>query len=299
MSLTGRQLPAEISQLGCFHGKVSQVIDIAQGLSHYCYQVQCQDIKTGQVERYFVKYLGDHQHSAANERSSMQLASNAQISPKLIYSDGRWLVTEFIQGETLLSCSFTPADKLALGAKLLVRCHQITLNHTISSLSISEIIHRQLQQLHLTNDLHQILVSVIQRVTGFKEAGDKVLCHGDANFSNILVDSRGQGRLIDFECAFIGYREFDLAMLLAINQLPLQQLDKLTEIYQLSGSAVIDKPLVNHYLKACYLINGLWFYHYAVNHAERAEYHRLAKQQFQRFDRLECVPQQLISLLFA
>ncbi|GLX78778.1 hypothetical protein tinsulaeT_21180 [Thalassotalea insulae] len=285
-----------ILQLPCFDGAVSKIKKIPQGLSHHCYLVECQSNSIQYVRRYFVKYLADHQVSASNESLSLQLAADAAISPKIIYLDQQWLVTAYIDGKTLASLKLPLEEKIKQALQLMSHCHQLTADAAISNLSIRTIIERQIAQLQFNNEQQLQLSQLADELVSFTEAETKVLCHGDINFSNIIVDSK-QAWLLDFECAFVGAREFDLAMLVAVNNLPKASVEFVITEYCQRANTSIKESEVNTYLACCYLINGLWYLNHACSADNNQEYLLLAHQQLLQFDQLAITPISLFELL--
>ncbi|WP_206486223.1 phosphotransferase [Thalassotalea sp. G2M2-11] len=288
---------AEVKQLPCFVGRQCHVTAIEQGLSHACFKVEQLNSTGENIASYFVKYLSPIEQCLSNERQAMQLAFEVTLSPHIVYSNTTWLVTAFIDGELLAQTSITEQAKIDIAVKLLNRCHQIPLNGEISSLTVDEIIERQLVEAPLQAKQRAVLNTISQQITQFQEQGEQVLCHGDMNFSNIIIDHQQTPWLIDFECAFLGFREFDLAMLIAINQLPVEIM-AVSKSYQSISGKPINEKLVNHYLPCCYFINGLWFYQRGQQ-SNSSFYLQLAKQQFQLFDQLKRVPNSLTKLMLA
>ena len=66
---------------------------------------------------------------------------------------------------------------------------------------------------------------------------EQVLCHGDANFSNAMqlkypqLNSVAVHKLIDFECACIAPADFDLAMLMAVNEIERAEIALINDQY--------------------------------------------------------------------
>ena len=312
-----KKLMHDIHQLPCFKQQAIEVSPIAFGLSHFCFHVIQSPAKNpsqiavpeGYHQHYFVKYLVKDTAEASSESVVAELAADFGIAPKVFYRSDTWLVTEFIDGRLLSQIPLFGNEKVQIAIQCVNQCHQLKPANDVPSLSISAIVSRQLEQvLKIKNTPNQTLEKdltlLCQQVVSFNEVGEKVLCHGDVNFSNILIDEQQKPWLIDFECAFIGYREFDLAMLMAINQLPLDSLNYLIKQYQDESSKTLDTSLVKRYLACCYVINGLWFFHHASTTSATSitssseHYLELAQQQCQLFDRLKSLPIGLSALLF-
>ena len=94
------------------------------------------------------------------------------------------------------------------------------------------------------------------------------LCHGDLNFTNVMVNQQC-GQLIDFESMSLMPAEYEIAMMLAVNELDLSFSDHCLSCYQAqmqkkliaegSTNKQLNKVLVGHYYGLALLINGLWY----------------------------------------
>ena len=145
----------------------------------------------------------------------------------------------------------------------------------------------------LLSALEQNLANTLLEVQDIKQ----VFCHGDANFSNVILPEdittkpeKIAHQLIDFECACIAPAEYDLAMLIAVNELDISKVASIYARYQQELkyvnlqliqqdaqqeklSRIVDNPmsiiklrdsnthlLVTRYYDLCLLINGLWYF---------------------------------------
>ncbi len=291
------QLIGAIKRLPCFIDTPCEIAPISQGLSHRCFKVDIISAAEQNSTSYFVKYLGDHPVSASNELHASQLASDRLLSPHVNYCSQSWLVSRFIDGEILATLDLPLEEKYRLSVQLLAKCHQLAPSHKISSYTIGDIIKQQLLNSRLLPKQRDTLHLVCQQLLNFNERGTKVLCHGDANFSNMLLSADQTPWLIDFECAFVGYPEFDIAMLIAINNLPTTHLEALISAYEKISTLSLDINLVQAYLPCCYLINGLWYRNHADESQSRTLYLQLADQQFRLFDQLNILAISLTELL--
>jgi len=182
-------------------------------------------------------------------------------------------------------------DKLSVASRLLNQCHQLTLD--LPCLNIVQTInalldhcHYQTEQINWVNDIAQQLANNIT-VT------PKVVCHGDANFANMLISLEKKAYLLDFECACLADREFDLAMLLAINELDDSCFSAVSRLYQVSEkSPLIDNALVMRYLPFCHLINALWYFNKSKQR-NNAQLYQQALKQFDHFDQFNVTPKSL------
>jgi thiamine kinase-like enzyme len=139
----------------------------------------------------------------------------------------------------------------------------------------------------IANRLNKLIAPLVQSIVQ-SSSTNIVCCHSDINFSNVLIDANQQLWLIDFEYACEAPAEFDIAMFMAINNIPLTLFDEVIGLYEDKADASIDKLLCNYYLAFSYLINGLWY----VNQSQLKEtsgspdFIALTKEQWQSFDNL-------------
>jgi len=174
------------------------------------------------------------------------------------------------------------------------KVHQIQADLPV--LSIKHIIDDLIVSLLKADDFngkHQILVNKFyQEFLQGLIVKEPYLCHGDLNFSNILLEATKDSRnsviqIIDFECACIADREFDLAMMVAINQLSLDDVELFLEEYSkyTNYQVVLNGAMVTRYLIFSHLINGLWY----LGQKDKLgadEGLELAKQQFSLLNKL-------------
>tara|TARA_R110000737_G_scaffold14785_2_gene30928 strand:+ start:4204 stop:5352 length:1149 start_codon:yes stop_codon:yes gene_type:complete len=329
-----QQLALTLYQLPCFNQyKVDKISVIEAGLSQSCFYVKYDH------KAYFAKYL----NANSIEPLASQIAAREGLSPKHIYVEQNWLITEFLPGQGLDKGPQSDDDKLTTTLTLLARCHRIPHNSlsghnkshyrdlaatslsivalsaeralgqlvtpviaptvipmTLPTLNISATIRQLCQDIELSaaqakvlktlfHSLEQNLANAQQAVQNTKQ----VLCHGDANFSNVMsVENiamkadKSDYQLIDFECACIAPVEYDLAMLMAVNNFDIRKMALICACYQqvfyrLGKQAhqhekphgivdnlmtnshkdnAISLPLVTCYYDLSLLINGLWYF---------------------------------------
>ncbi|WDE09677.1 phosphotransferase [Thalassomonas haliotis] len=311
-----------LSILPCFRG-IESITAITSGYSQACAKV----IDGGQA--FFVKSfvkgfvkgsdkdfdkdsdrpadcaddISEHEKTASaadNEMLFSLAAATAGISPPVIYQDSAYLVCRYIDGEPLSESQLTTREKTALALDLMGACHQLDVALPVldMALVISELISA------LSGELSAQQEAQVKKLTGKITTGSKVgplvPCHGDINFSNILLASKarparhadkgidtGKAWLIDFECCALAEKEFDLAMLIAVNEI--SQPDMLALLKQtplntfLSYGQYSDK--LCHYLAFCYLINALWYLVYQHESGDK-QFMPLARRQFALLDGL-------------
>ena len=320
----------KLCQLPCFKNlRADDISIIAAGLSQPCFCVAYNNNK------YFAKYLD----SKSVEATVAQLAATQGISPDLIYVGHNWLITEFIVGEGLNTASVSESKKIAIMLALISRCHtidykqsntqhfgleksvglnlpnddQITTTQPIPTLDILTTIKPLLTNLecdetlkHSLDSLLAVLKHNLSKITNIVLNSEKVLCHGDANFANAMriksehKSSTALYQLIDFECACIAPREYDIAMLLAVNEIERNKIktfnlfglqhkssanncENLSEIVDnILGvgqfEANISSDAVTCYYDLSILVNYLWYFtKYQAN--KQQSYKILAENQ--------------------
>ncbi len=244
---------------------ITKIAVISEGLSQPCFRVLVDN------NVYFAKHLT----SGNAEISANQLATQYGIAPKLIYGEGEWLITEFIPGELLQYCNISEDEQLAVLLSLLVKCHRLpasviqtnvksnkaeTPQATLSipQLAIEETISQLFEDLSLQqqnadnsylslsqqNRLQATIDLLLQELAQLKVGqSNDVFCHGDANFSNVIKKENSKKntdnscyQLIDFECACIAPIEYELAMLMAVNEIQSSKTEQIIALYcQLSS----------------------------------------------------------------
>lgn len=314
---TKNQLIAKIQQLPCFVDYDCHIEPISAGLSHYCFKVvgisQPSTEKTAEKRQYFVKSLIHHCGTAANEIAVARQASKSGCAPAIVFQSSGWLVTEYIAGETLDNKRLPLNEKIVTAMTLLAKLHQIKPTKDIVSLSLQELINHQITLSVFNDNTISLLHQINQQISQFNKVTNKVLCHGDLNFSNIIIDQQSDSWLIDFECSLTGCAEFDLAMFIAINDVSLDLLPFVVKQYQQasvgSETSSVNQRLILSYVSCCFLLNGLWYTsqgltienknaeNFPQSHRKSVHYSALAKQQFQRFDQLKLTENKLSKLL--
>jgi len=236
-----------LSALPCFT-QVEKITAITSGLSQSCFKVNADN------KVYFAKTITDN-----IEVPVAVCASKSGLSPSAIYHDQHWLISTFINANTLAQNTMNTKDKIEHAIKLMVQCHQLKIKPV--ELDVKDIInslinnshYSTLQQLALMQFSELILAPLLNIKGG-------ICCHGDMNFSNVLMNQRQRTWLVDFECAYTAPIEYDLAMLIAVNNLASDKIITIIEQYEIHSSVNVDPQLLNHYLLFCYFINALWYF---------------------------------------
>jgi len=302
-SLADEKKLHQLRQLPCFAQQtVSNISVIEAGLSQASFHVICEG------KSYFAKYLVEN----SIESRVSQLTAAHGLSPKVVYAEQRWLITDFIVGQGLEKSKQSEDEKLAITISLLKQCHAISCHvqdnkeqavlSSVPTLDILVIISQLLQQLKLSKAQSQALKSLIcllqqNLVKAYSDVDNikLVLCHGDVNFSNVMAaenslatakvtdkDRKIRHQLLDFECARIAPPEYDLAMLMAVNDIDFSKAAMINTRYQQMKQApnkadnIVDN--VSYYanktpmltdnsllMVTCYydlsiLINALWYF---------------------------------------
>lgn len=293
----------------------TNITQLDKGLSHLCFKVVTTSAS------YFVKVSESKALSVKDELALLTAVSEANLSPSVFYCDKQWLITEFIEGETLFELDIPLKDKIDRAVILMADFHWLSYgqlkplanqvkqsNASNVPLNISEIIESMINEGDFTKQQRQLFASLYASVKQDMPLNTSVdgqlFCHGDINFNNILCDKvNNKSYLIDFDCTCLAEPAFDLAMMIAVNELPVEQskqsITTLITQYQdaihqkkissvgLSSETQISRvvnivptdEVVTRYLMFCYLINGLWYLSNNVK-TGNSTYRRLAKSQF-------------------
>lgn len=274
------KLMEQLHQLPCFKDLLIQNIEATPtGLNQKSYRVVCAN-----KQQFFAKKLMINSPEVVGHTIAAQIG----ISPELYYADQHWLVSEFIESQELSTQQISLESKLSIMLKLLVVFHKeqnlesnsgdgslpalervdfrVIFSQLLSNTTLSK---QQIRSLrHITDSLLNELPTFLQQVQP-----ELVLCHGDANFSNV-ISAQNKHYLIDFECACVAPIEYELAMLMAINGLSSDDSSLVISSYhralqqQLNHTcyfvpniallAKIQNKLVTCYYVISLLINVLW-----------------------------------------
>lgn len=249
--------------------------------------------------------------TTANTEVSVALSCAKQgLSPQVIYHNEQWLITEFIIGTSLERLLLKRSEKISTAVMLMAKLHQLVTpqhNRAIPVLNLSKIVKpllaratsfsakNKLTLLKLTRLLSD---EVNAQITLFEPA--KVVCHGDVNFTNILIGSNScspfdndniatsaKPWLIDFECAQLAPVEYDIAMFIAINNIAFININEVITSYSLIAPAFqLNKKLLTYYILYSYFINGLWYLASNTNSTTNNPMFLLATEQWSSFDNI-------------
>lgn len=235
-----------LNALPCFN-TIEYITEIESGFSQRCFKV-CADNKV-----YFAKTINDNTEALVST-----CANNANLSPAVIYHDDNWLISQFIDANNIELSAISTDNKIKHTIKLMVQCHQLTIQP--AELAVKDIISSLVNKTHYSTPDKTILLQFSEWISialNIRKKG--VCCHGDLNFSNVLMDQMQKTWLIDYECACTAPVEFDLAMFIAVNNITKNKVATIIEQYEVQSSVNVAPKLLNNYLLFCYFINALWY----------------------------------------
>jgi len=236
-----------LSALPCFT-QVENISIIATGLSQHCFKVDADN------KVYFAKTISDN-----TEVSVTVCASQLGLSPNVIYHGKHWLICNFVDADNLALSTLNIDEKINHAIQLMVQCHQLNVKPV--ELSTKETIKSLLNNSYYPKSEIEALSQLAELILEpFVISRYGVCCHGDLNFSNVLINQEQSTWLVDYECACTAPIEYDLAMFIAVNSLEGNDRTRAIEQYERQSSVNVDLQLLNHYLLFCYFINTLWYF---------------------------------------
>ncbi len=238
-----------------------------QGLSHLSFKVSAKG------KNYFVKFLTfdanlldqdkqtQLQHNILNQQLAMQnLAQQAGFAAKIIEVDpaGKYIVCEYIEGVLLTDVNLTLVAKLKLIAKLLHKCH--CLQGSPVKIDLAKITTELLEKSSLSAMTKTKLARHIKQILAdvASESSQLVVCHGDLNFSNVLL-SEDNTWLLDWEYSIFAEIEYDIAMTISINQITGIDREFFIQQYCKNSNNPVNSLKVSVYIELAHIINALWF----------------------------------------
>jgi thiamine kinase-like enzyme len=229
-----------------FFKQIKEIQELEKGASHHCFKVI-----TGNGN-YFAKYFESDRATRENEHKVTVVAAKAGITPRILHCSTHWLITDFIEGQ--LTDEQTTDKKIIIATGLIKKCHQLKID--LTPLDLHAILDYLTKYQDFRFEQLNVIRSIIKKLPKIQEVQSLVVCHGDVNFSNILFTKNPY--LIDFEYACLAEPEYDLAMMIAINLLNVQQQQLLLSRYEEISPGKLCYENLKSYLSYCYLINGLW-----------------------------------------
>jgi len=259
-----------LSALPCFI-HVEKISSITSGLSQKCFKVYADN------KVYFAKTITNK-----TEAQVAVIAAKKGLSPTVFYHDKYWLITNFIDADNLSSTTIEQAKKVSYAICLMVSCHQ--LNAKPAELAPKNIIAQLINKDHYSTQKKAQLMHLGESIiSSLIHSKNLVCCHGDINFSNVLIDQKQNTCLVDYECACIAPAEYDLAMFIAVNNLAEDKIPIIIKQYkQQMNSVEVDIKMLYNYLAFSYFINSLWYFN-VDQHESSSTLKRLQKQQWKKF----------------
>ena len=277
-----------LSSLPCFT-EIDLIDPIITGLSSLCYRVHADN------KIFFAK------QTTINESIFCLLSAEQNISPSVIYHDQYWLITSFIEGENLSLSQQSIHNKIACAIQLMTQYHKLSTKTLLLEptlpLQPRTLVYELIDNIYITTkkliEIPTLQKSTLNIIANhilelIPPPANKVCCHGDVNFSNILISPEEHAYLVDYECACIAPAEYDLAMFIAVNNLSNKHILPITQQYSAHVLVDINLPLLKHYLTYCYFINGLWYIN-AYQKSALSSFIHLAKQQWQNIHTVELI----------
>ena len=266
------------------------VEEITSGLSQRSFKVSCDNHQC-----FYAKYFNDDNSEYAQiEKEVLQNSTSTEITMPLLYSDQQWIITPFIQANDLSEIELPITNKLYIALDLMLTFQQIKIQ-SVNIKPISFIAHGDfyVRSLALNEQQQHILRSLLSDDESIKPES-VVLCHGDLNFTNMLYDlrlndnlSQPNANIIDFECCCYAEVEYEIAMLIAVNNLfnyaPIETIITDIKDYLHNKNMIISANKVMRYLFKSLLLNALW-YLCRFHKTNDTKWEFLAQQQFQQAD---------------
>ncbi|TRX56813.1 phosphotransferase [Thalassomonas sp. M1454] len=252
---------------------ISSWQEINTGLSHHCFKV------VSKAQTFFVKIYNKPNLSSFDTQISVEkLASAQSIGPKVISycPHGHYCVYQYLDGVILDDVSITIEAKHKHLIDLLSACH--SLPKSAQALDISLSVDNLLAKVDLPyaakNNISDSVSDILKSIN--VSANELVLCHGDINYTNVMVVDNIL-KLIDWEYCCLAECEYDIAMALTINNIAESNYPEFVALYNdKSKHAQASLKKVVSYAKLCNLLNSLW---YVANH--KTSNPTLNKQYFQ------------------
>lgn len=281
-----------LNTLACFK-HINAIEPINKGLSSQCYLVKADN------KKFFAKQI-----TSTIEPIVSLLTAKNNLSPSVVYYDKYWLVTKFIEGKNLVESEQLTIEKSTIAIRLMVQYHQLLAkqNKHIPKVAlnpkavITDLIDKVYVStteisLKLTQQKTELIMLANQILSALSNPTNVVYCHGDINFSNIILSTKKQAYLIDYECSCFAPVEYDLAMFIAVNNIPKKFIPNIAQLYKTYSFSNIDINLssLNHYLQFCYFINSLWYIS-AFRTSGLPTLTFLAEQQWQKIHAYELLP---------
>ena len=177
----------------------------------------------------------------------LQLASAAGLGPRPIAADPDrgWLLTDYLPGPVPSQAQFrTPGLLTSLG-QLMASMHRLPVGAAsldpscrAASIPATDLAAQAARyaKCAASSSTRVLARRIRERLTTVSSGDDvPVLCHNDVHAGNVVVNERGEPRLIDWEYAGGGDPHFDLASLIEQAALNETQSEVLLHAYNAAG----------------------------------------------------------------
>lgn len=239
---------------------IESVTPFLNGLSHKVFKVSCFSRSQNKRFTLVAKLIAGHE-TGVKEVSVSKRMAKLQLTPDVLFSNRQWLITQYLVGITLESAHFSMLKKLKMSLELLFKLYSTNGNQKINSVQAFDPIPyviSLIQTSALSESIQEKLLALVNEQDVDIRCLDKFVIHGDANFNNFIFDKGDQLlKMIDFEASSYSTREYDIAMLLAVNYIPS------STIYLVLNSELklleIDIEMVTRYAVISSIINVLWY----------------------------------------
>lgn len=263
--------------------KITSITEIQHGFSQHCFELSTHN------KHYIAKvFLSGNVEQHIELTAYQFLNSHTDFTAKLLWSSSHVILLEKISGQLLVSSTKLLTTKLELIFPVLVKLHRLDdeLLTYCQPLDFNQLFTLLLTELILPANslslldvfIDKTLTDLTRQLNTVSDSYDAktlplVACHGDLNFANVFYQGNAEPSdervmFIDFECLTLMPREYDLAMLLAVNELDETLIADVERLYnkacneQLSNDKsepVLDSQLIQLYYQLALLINGLWY----------------------------------------
>lgn len=301
MAIEASQL---LKLIGIEPNTVHAMTQITEGLSQQCFRIELKPLSVTEKSQHLIAKVFEHFDGFNKEKHVLNALSRTNLSAKLIkqasFDQHHILLMEQLPGETLSNSPLAIDDKIQLTCQLMANFH---LQLTESLLHGTRDLHTPVHSLNF-NDIFTSLVSTAQLATHSEreisafikhclsnleklngtDKKNTMICHGDLNFSNVIVEHKS-ARVIDFEAISLMPIEYDIAMMLAVNELPCSYITHACVSYSNAANDnlpvnALNQQLVEAFYPIALLINGLWYLSEHHKRLNNDQYLKKAQIQF-------------------
>ena len=256
------QVKQSLLSLPCFDGvTIESITPFFNGLSHHVFNVRCLDDKLGSQYNCVAKWLEGHQ-TGDKEASVTTYLAKHQLTPTVMFCNSQWLITSYLAGSTLMNANLSIQQKLELSTELLNQLYCIGEDDQLLGVNLFDplpYVDTLIQASTFSSSIKTSLLDLVKAHSVDMSALKKVIIHGDANFCNFIFKTGEDSlQMIDFEASSFSTREYDIAMLLAVNHIPMKTIHLVKKTHNIFSE--ISQISVMRYLVISCLINVLWYF---------------------------------------